>query len=523
MRAAICARVSSAIQRERETIASQLRVLPEFAERMGWTVVKTYVDDGQSAKAGNLENRTGLTTMLADAAAGAFDVLVVFDVDRLTRSEDLIERAAIIGALQRAGVKIASATKGTVLDLSTSSGDLMATLDAFFAAEWARKHRERIVQGKLTAIERGRKPSGPTPYGLAYDRATGAWSVDPVTGPIVREMFERVAAGETCGSIADDLHARSVRRPRGAWHHSRVIGIVRSRHPVGEWHVDKRRKLVLEVPAIVSEELWQRADAALRRHGKRGLKRTKHVYLLEGLGRCSLCGSAMLIRTAARLPNGTITTPAYVCRRRKLKLRDVPVRCTAPIVTIADADGRVWDAITAQLARPELLEMLTEARARVAGDRRDWLADVAGYTKHLAKLDKAQAAAMARWRKDLISEGALDAELEAIRRERATVKRQIETAQRAQGAAAAEQERLYDAGETVRRLRAKAAIVSPRERRELVEALLGPDGARFVGAEIRFSLFLPLAAEPVHAPIALADAAGYTPVDVNYLRIAVAA
>src|ERR1700733_4413942 len=105
MRAVIYARVSSALQRERETIASQMRVLPEFVTRQSWELVRpldTYVDDGRTAKAGHLEARTGLSALLRDAALGLFDVVVVMDVNRLTRSEDLAERGMILGALQRA-------------------------------------------------------------------------------------------------------------------------------------------------------------------------------------------------------------------------------------------------------------------------------------------------------------------------------------------------------------------------------------------------------------------------------------
>ncbi len=70
MRAALYARVSSAAQRDRHTIASQLSTLPEYAARMGWTVVGTYIDDGKSAKSGRLHARDGFTRLLADAASG---------------------------------------------------------------------------------------------------------------------------------------------------------------------------------------------------------------------------------------------------------------------------------------------------------------------------------------------------------------------------------------------------------------------------------------------------------------------
>lgn len=161
MRAVCYARVSSAEQRDRDTIASQLRVLPEFIAARGWTLaapVTQYVDDGRTAKAGHLAARTGFSALLRDAAAGLFDVVVVIAIDRITRSEDLAERGAIFGALQRAGVKLAASTSGQVLDLSTSSGDLFTSLHAYFAAEWSRLHKERIRQGRITGVARGHKP-----------------------------------------------------------------------------------------------------------------------------------------------------------------------------------------------------------------------------------------------------------------------------------------------------------------------------------------------------------------------------
>jgi DNA invertase Pin-like site-specific DNA recombinase len=100
VRAACYLRVSSQAQREADTIESQRRVLPEFIACRGWTIaqpVETYVDDGRTAKAGQLEKRLGLAALLRDAANGLFDVVVTMDVDRLTRSEDLAERGAISG------------------------------------------------------------------------------------------------------------------------------------------------------------------------------------------------------------------------------------------------------------------------------------------------------------------------------------------------------------------------------------------------------------------------------------------
>src|SRR5450432_891589 len=120
VRAVIYARVSSAAQRDRHTIASQLTTLPNFISLRGWKLVRppeTYVDDGRTAKGGFLSKRTSFTRLMHDAGQGLFDVVAVVDLDRLTRSEDLRERGEVLGAFQRGGVQIAVSGTGQVLDL----------------------------------------------------------------------------------------------------------------------------------------------------------------------------------------------------------------------------------------------------------------------------------------------------------------------------------------------------------------------------------------------------------------------
>jgi DNA invertase Pin-like site-specific DNA recombinase len=492
LRAVTYARVSSSGQRERDTIASQLRVLPAFIASRGWTLarpIETYVDDGHTAKAGKLGARLGLALLLRDAAAGAFDVVVVVDIDRLTRSEDLTERGAILGALQRAKVSIASAMSGQVLDLATSSGDLFSGLYGFFAAEWSRKHRARVVEGKLTAIQRGRKPSGPTPYGLAYVRDTGVWSVDAERGPIVVEIYERIAAGDSCQAIAADLEARQVPRPRGAWSRERVWRLARSRHVVGEWTVDQARRLVIAVPPIVTEEQWQAVQRALIAHGKRGLSRTTHHYLLEGVAMCGACGAPILIRSSSPARHGRVNPAAYVCRARKLETGGP--RCTAPILPCAEADAIAWAAVVRELGDSELPAALVADRARHTAEVRDWEADAAGYRRHLSRLETVEAAMLARYRRGHISDGAWDTESRALNRERDGVAEQLRTAARVIAAGAATS-RLDDAVALVASLRDQAARDTPQDRRAVLRALVAPGAVVFRGRSIHLELVLAL-------------------------------
>lgn len=489
MRAAIYARVSSTAQRDAHTIENQLRALPAFVAAQGWTLVDTYVDDGRSAKTGKLEARGGFARLVRDADAGLFDALVVVDVDRLTRTDDPEERGRITGALWRNGIQLVTPSGGAH-DLRTMMGGLYVEMQARFAAEENRKRAERITAGKLRAIAEGRKPAGPTPYGLSYARASGTWSIDLAEAVVVREAFARVIAGYSCQAIADDLYARMVPPPRGRWTRHTVWQLVRSRHPAGQWTADKRRRLAMPVPAIVDEATWQSAQDRLIEHGKRGLRRTRHVYLLEGLAVCGLCGSPIAIRSAIPQPSGRVQPAAYVCRARKLRRRG-ETRCAAVIVPVADADARVWSAVATELADPELAAALERRTAARSANRRDWQADAAGYRARLGRLAQVEASVLARFRRGAVSDQALDQELAAIARDRAALGAQLAAAERAASAIAGP---VDEPATWLAALRELAANAPPEARQRVVRAIVEPGAAVFHRERVRLTLLVEEAA-----------------------------
>lgn len=519
MRAVAYARVSSTIQRERETIASQLRVLPDFIGRQGWTLVRTYIDDGHSAKAGNLEHRKGLSEMLRDAARGDFDVVVVVDIDRLTRSEDLAERGAILGALQRAGVKIASAMSGQVLDLSTSTGDLFTTLHAFFAAEWTRKHRARVSEGRVTAVTRNQKPAGKPPFWVRWNRFERKWVVYEERMAAAREIFERVAAGESCRTIADDFHRRDVSRPSGEWTRSRVQRMVRNRSAVGEWVVDKNRGLTLTIPAPVDEDLFQRANLALPKGAKRGLRKTKHDYLLEAIGVCGQCGSPMGIESAVWDPRrgGRWNPSGYKCRSRRI-FRLGGVQCRAPIVRTADADERAWAAIVRELEDPALAAEIAGEIEGQRGDAAAWARDADGYREHLARLQRVEEGVLARYRRGLVSDAVVDDELGRLKRERDAVRAQLATAEAAIAGAGETGARLEAATRALGEMRSVLESTTFADRRRLVELLVPAGGVVFDGTRMKITLLVPRASTP-----GLVARAGNETIHETHLRIRVVA
>ena len=492
MRAAIYARVSSAAQRDAHTIESQLHTLRPYITAQGWELVETYVDDGRSAKTGQLERRDGFAKLMKDAERRRFDVVVVFDVNRLTRTGSIEERAEILGPFQRLGIRIATPTGG-VLDLQSFLGEFWVTVQALVAAEDNRKRAEAIKSGKLRAIAEGRKPAGPTPFGLHYDRATGTWSIDEEAANIVREIFRRVAAGETCVRVADDLAMRGARGPKKGWTRAAVYRTMHTRYACGQWCVDKARDTHIAVPRIVSDEDWFAAQRALMKAQRRGLDRTIHVYLLQGVARCA-CGAPIVIRSGVKYFNAAREPrehpAAYICRARKETRA-----CTQPIAYCRELDDRVWSKLTEQIAQPDLIIALADVESQRATDARDWQADADGYRAHRARLDKHEAWCLTERRRGKISDGAWEIEKPALDRERKMVAEQLRTAMNALGSISSAQERLRAAGATIERLRAALPVATVEQRRDLLRELVRDGGAVLSGGRVHLDFRLVRLAE----------------------------
>ena len=479
MRAAIYARVSSDRQREARSIEAQEPAARTLAERFGWAVVAVYVDDGVSAKSGNIAARTGLLAALTAAAAGAFDVLIVYDVDRLTRADSQRERGYILGSLQEAGVKIASVAKGSVIDLDTDEGDLLAGLDGYFAASWLRKHRARVSAGKERAIAANRKPAGPTPYGLRYARATGAWSIEEGEAAIVREVFARVADGEDCRSISDNLERRGVKRARAAhWSHDRVYNIVKNPAYRGEWTIDKKRARVLTVPVIVDSALWQAAQTRLRSRGRRGGIRGRHFYLLEGVVTCSSCRAPLWIHHTKHAHRGVDVT-YYNCANRRRERYGLERCVGVPMMRTEDLDARTWAGVVERLSQREWLERaLAEQFAISGGEAKDWTTDIRAAENQLRELARTDEAILERFTEGRIAAEVMDAHLERSRGRRHMLDRQLASARRAAAAAAGQQELVEGVLANVATLRARVEDAGQADRRDLVCALLAASGRK---------------------------------------------
>ncbi|RDU35467.1 hypothetical protein DRW41_17150 [Neobacillus piezotolerans] len=256
----------------------------KFIQSQGWEPVGSYVDDGYSAK--NL-NRPAMQRLIADAKAQKFDVVVFYRLDRLVRSVGDLDY--LLKTFEEYNVKIRSVTE--VYDTTSAMGRFFIFLVASMA-QWERETiSERVVVNMAKKATLGERNGGRAPYG--YDLKDGQLVINEAEARFVREMFRLYNSGKGIRSIVLYLQQFNVNKD------IRTIGRM-IENPVycGKIRWGKNSKMdeiisdSIQHPAIISEEVFERAQAIRSNNSKEGKKATS-PYHFSGVLRCARCGSAL--------------------------------------------------------------------------------------------------------------------------------------------------------------------------------------------------------------------------------------
>ena len=144
-RIAIYARVST----DRQSAESQLNALREYIDKRAWAISKEYIDEGYT---GSTTKRPAFAAMMADARKRSFDILLVYKLDRLSRSlKDLI---ATLDDLHSLGIDFISYDNG--LDTTTPTGRLIFNVVGAVAEFEKDIIRERVKAGLENAKRKGK-------------------------------------------------------------------------------------------------------------------------------------------------------------------------------------------------------------------------------------------------------------------------------------------------------------------------------------------------------------------------------
>jgi DNA invertase Pin-like site-specific DNA recombinase len=436
--AALYLRVSSKSQAEDDKTSLQTQEAEcwAYADAQGLVVAESHVYR-EACTAEDYYERPVLLEMRAAAARGAFSVVVVHAVDRLSRDPNHL--AVVLTELERAGIEVRFAIDSLE---DTPEGRLIAYVKGYAAQMENRMRRERTLRAKRARVAKGHLlPSNRPLYGYQWGPECDEHGQllkqrmlpDPVTAPIVERIFHEAASGKTLRSIAAALTSEGIPTPAtyagqkngaAAWDPGVVMHMLAHSTYWGEPHAFTTKAVHLTpqeralggykhrvtriirpldeqvaLPASVAPPLVTR-DIALevqrRAQMNRALaSRNNHhpddTLLRGGFARCGYCGGALTVTNTSRRDSAGMSSSTYQCKR---PLR-VKGSCATFAIKTRVLDTAIWRPISALLLDPRLIAYelercrteTTQTPAQAAVDAIDArLADVARRIQNKRKL-----------------------------------------------------------------------------------------------------------------------------------------
>lgn len=298
----------------------------------------------------------GVTSLIEGVKAGKYDVVLVYKLDRLSRSQKdtlyLIE-----DVFMKHDVAFVSMQES--FDTSTVFGIAMVGILSVFAQMERSTIVERTMMGRTGRAEKGLFHGGGTePIGYSY--IDGELVVDPVEAQQVRDVYQMYADGYSVTEITRRMDGRTTKH--GDWSHTGTVSNVLD-NPLyaGIVHFDGVKGKG-QHEAIVPEELNRKVKA--RRDRLRYAEVTGDSnYLLTGLIYCADCGARYF---ANKRPNKTVV---YSCHSRAKKNKSMvkDPNCKAPHIPVAELDAMVEAEVLRVANDPDLTEEIIKKRAAGEG------------------------------------------------------------------------------------------------------------------------------------------------------------
>ena len=282
-------------------------------------IVDVYVERSRSAWKPNVR-RPEYERLIDDIKNGVITGVLCYKSDRLYRKlSDLEELITLVGVDDPPRVAIESVRSGTI-DLSTADGRKTARILGAIAAGESDTTSERLRDHMTRKASKGLPTGGRRPFGYCDDKLTP----HPIEAPIMRNVFERIARGETLTAVADKLNADGVRSSTG-----KPFTNVTVRQLVTNPRYNGRRThngvdvAKAAWPALVDNATFRRANALIEQ--RRGKRRAVRRYLLSGgLLRCGKCTAALVSRPHVSRAGDRVAT--YVCSKQHGGCGGVQVR-----------------------------------------------------------------------------------------------------------------------------------------------------------------------------------------------------
>ena len=331
LRVTYYARVSSESDEQLNSLDNQIAYYEDLIRRnRAWTYIQGYVDEGLSGI--STKKRKHFNEMIADAKEGAFDLIITKEISRFARNtlDSLQYTRELLG--WGVGVFFQNDNINTL----DEDAELRLTIMSSIAQDELRKLSSRVKFGHQQAIKSNVVLGNSRIFG--YKKDEKRLVIDESQAPMVRDLFRLYATGEYSMKQLETLfYEQGYRNYNGnKIAHTTMSGIISNPKykgyyvgnkvrivdkftkkqkflPPEEWVMFKDETGEI-VPAIVSEELWDKANEVLTRRSEDVKNRQgicNHANLLTGKLYCAHCGAAYY-RRESKGKDGTVNSK-WVC------------------------------------------------------------------------------------------------------------------------------------------------------------------------------------------------------------------
>ena len=341
----------NSLQAQRE--ACEAYVASQRSE--GWALIRDAYDDG-GFSGGTLE-RPGLQQLLADIEEGLVDVVVVYKIDRLSRS--LMDFSKLVEVFDRAGVTFVSVTQS--FNTTTSMGRLTLNILLSFAQFEREVIAERVRDKIRASRQKGMWMGGSVPLGyVVKDRKLVVHEPDAA---VVRSMFERFLRVGSATVLARELRAEGVLTTKGRPIDKGYLYKCLSNRTYLGLAIHKGTAYPGEHAAIISQDLWDKVHAILAENARTRSARTR-------------AQTPALLRGLIFGPTGAAMSPTHTRKGNRLYryyvsqdvLKRGPDTCPVGRMPAGEIEAAVIDQLRGIFRQPEIVVGTCRAARAEADD-----------------------------------------------------------------------------------------------------------------------------------------------------------
>lgn len=392
LRVALYLRVSTDEQaKEGYGLVYQEEKLRAFVASQAYLLQESHVyrDEGFSGSL-SIDQRPGLSRLFDAAQTHAFEVVLVYRLDRFFRQTRLLLDA--LERLNHVGVGVRSITEP--FDTTNITGRFMTTLLGAVAEMERDTIRERTMHGRTAAARAGQWPTGVPPYGYRYHKPAKRLEIEPDEAKWVKQfvqwlVMERLSLSEI-QRRANDLgvpppwYGRTTRQTRLYWHKRTIGRILVNEAYTGRAYFRKYKRpfrnlssvvdptlqrnqedwIPIAIPPLISSELFDAAKQQLLHNREFSRRNRKRPYLYSQLLYCGSCGFKLFGGYQPPRQPGHRGSQYYHGTCRRSWEQGTTRRC-AWCTQIAEVRLEpIWETLKAVLEQPEyLIPQLHQARA----------------------------------------------------------------------------------------------------------------------------------------------------------------